>query len=136
MKGNNMTNYRMLEVGEVIQEGDEYESPTLGRWRATVCAVKTVNKHNVGCYRRPIESKEGKSMFVEEVKTKKIKEAIDGRLPNGAEVSLKGPDAYGDVELVVGARWSDRGARFFDKKSLTELINNLVEVRDLMEGED
>ena len=131
-----MTNYRMLEVGEVIQEGDEYECSILGGWLTTIRAGDTVGKHSVGCYRRPIESKEGKSMFVEEVKTKKIKEAIDGRLPNGAEVSFKGRDGYGLVELVVGASWSDRGARFFDKKSLTELIDNLTEVRDLMEGED
>ena len=136
MKGKNMTDYRMLEEGEVIQEGDEYECRILGGWRTTVCAGITVDKHIVGCYRRPIEAKEGTGMFVEEVKTKKIKEVVGGELSNGAEVSLKGPDEDGDVELVVGARWSDRGARFFDKKALTELIDNLIEVRDLMEGED
>ena len=126
MKGKNMTDYRMLGVGEKIQGVDEYECPVFGRWRTTVCAGDTVGKHSVGCYRRPIESKEGTGMFVEEVKTKKIKEVTGGLLSNGAEVSLKGPDADGDIRLVVGASWSDRGAGYFDKKTLTELIDNLV----------
>lgn len=131
-----MVEYRMLKEGEVIQEGDEHWCSFLREWCRTYNAERTVSKYTVGCYRRTIETKKGTGMFVEEVKTKRIKSVVDGRLSSGAMVSVEGPDADGLIRLVVGAFWSHREACYLDKESMTELIDNLTEVRDLMEGED
>ncbi len=71
------------------------------------------------------------SMFVEEVKTLKIKEAINQLTHDGADISVMGFTAC-SIELVIGAEYKDRCACLFSKKGLGLLIADLQAIHDAM----
>ena len=72
------------------------------------------------------------SMFVEEVKSLKIKEAINQLTYDGAVISVSSCSAY-QVALVIGALWDDRCACLFSKKGLGKLIEDLQAIHEVME---
>ena len=66
------------------------------------------------------------------IETKRsIKEVVNERLSNFAEISVV-PDGVGCVCIVVGASWEKSGACCFASESLTELINHLTQIRDVL----
>lgn len=73
------------------------------------------------------------AMFVEEVKTLKIKESIDICTYDCADISVSSCNPY-QVAIVIGALWKDRGACFFSKKGLGKLIKDLQDIHDAMEN--
>jgi carbohydrate-binding DOMON domain-containing protein len=73
------------------------------------------------------------AMFVEEVKTLKIKESIDKLTYDGADVSVSSCNPY-QVAIVIGALWKDRCACMFSKKGLGKLIEDLQAIYDVMEN--
>ena len=126
-----MTEYRMLKEGEVVQEGDEYKCLHLGRWWPTNLKGSFVNRYLEGDYRRPIEAKKGTGMFTEETVTKKIVDTVNGVGPGYCLMSVKGADD-GWIELVVDARWEDRCAHRFSKRTLGQLIEELQDIHSVM----
>ena len=61
----------------------------------------------------------------------KINYAVDESGPGGVYMSVQ-PDEFYGLQMVIGARWDKRGAYFFSKETLAELIGNLQEIHDLM----
>jgi len=56
---------------------------------------------------------------------------IDGWLPNGANISV---GKFGSsVELLIGAKYKDRVACYFGKKSLLALAEQLKQVAETLE---
>lgn len=70
------------------------------------------------------------SKFVETVTTKTLVDVIDGDGPNDTYMSLE--QIGSAINLVIGARYSDRCASWFEKKGLQELIDTLQEIHDAM----
>lgn len=86
-----------------------------------------------------VEEKETRVMgnnnpfVVEEVQTtvtKKINTLVNGCGPGASYVSIR-KDGDG-INLVIGAKYEDELCGYFSKSTLTELIQQLTEVRDLM----
>lgn len=73
------------------------------------------------------------SMFVEEVKTLKIKEAINKLTYDGADISVS-PNNKFSIELVIGAEWNNRCACHFSQRGLGKLIEDLQAIYDAMGG--
>lgn len=71
------------------------------------------------------------AMFVEEVKSLKIKEAINKVTYDGADISVSPNNAY-SVAIVIGAEWEQRCACHFSKKGLGKLIEDLQAIHDAM----
>jgi hypothetical protein len=71
------------------------------------------------------------AMFVEEVKTLKIKEAINQLTYDGADISVS-PNNDFSIELVIGAAYENRCACMFSKKGLGKLIEDLQAIHDAM----
>ena len=76
-------------------------------------------------------NKEKEMKLTETVTETKIKKVLDGELSNGAYIST-GVWEEGEIKLVVGAKYSDAYCCYFNKESLTELIEELTAVRDLL----
>lgn len=67
------------------------------------------------------------------IETKRsIKKVIDGSLDSFAKVSVVPDDDTGGVCVVVGAKWENSSACYFGPKALTELINHLTQIRDVL----
>ena len=75
-----------------------------------------------------------KSKFTETFTTTKttIKKVIDGYTIGFANVSIE-PSGLTSISLVVGAKYHDKCASFFNKVDLQELINELQAVHDAMD---
>ena len=60
-----------------------------------------------------------------------IKEVVNERLSNFAEISVV-PEGTDCVYIVVGAQWEKAGACCFGPEALTELINHLTQIREVL----
>jgi len=69
----------------------------------------------------------------ETIVVKSIKDIRTGSLPNGVPVSCVFED--GILELVIGARWSQKSICSFNKRDLKDLIEKLNEVHEVMEDD-
>tara|TARA_R110000851_G_scaffold9707_10_gene35867 strand:+ start:1506 stop:2282 length:777 start_codon:yes stop_codon:yes gene_type:complete len=104
-------------------EGGVHWKSTIGEWNPLSAKGYTIKQENV--------NKEKEMELTETVTETKIKEVLDGKLSNGACIST-GVWAEGEIKLVVGAKYSAAYHCYFDKEALTELIEELTAVRDLL----
>ena len=117
--------YTLVDGPNPRGEGGVHWSAGKYSWNPLTVRGYTLKQENVN------KEKEKKLTETTTVTETKIKEVLDGQLSNGAFISTK-LWPKGEIELVVGARYSDAYGSFFNKESLTELIEELTAVRDLL----
>jgi hypothetical protein len=69
--------------------------------------------------------------FVKTVTTKKIVDAINVDGPGGCYMSFEEHNG-GIYNLVIGAKYEDRCAALFNRRSIKELIDILQEIHDTL----
>lgn len=74
------------------------------------------------------------TMFVEEVKSIKIKHVVNGHTRDGAIISVV---PYGEMQphtisIVIGAAWKDQSSSYFTKNGLGILIADLQALHEAM----